>query len=586
MILSPKSKLGADEMSRNKRFNELRKIPTLAAVDHRFFLDENGEDVRIANLPRKDRQRIKVETKKLVKKYVQIMTSLKEGGVGYPVDQILRELAIEYTHRYASSGVMNQPVSFNYFEPFCEIKLIENSVAPYAEPNKEFDHLFNVADYFDYITDERTPSFNLSDLRSLHEGRTYHFTQNGSINDFTYMTSEGREFVISGFSMVRHGDSIHWYVLGGEVLSEAEWKDRSENDFKVDLDNISPEKRPFLSKSIKENENRSGPPVALEGTQTAIRTVIAGETDIVTARHLSRCYMSEAENSFVLFCDDPDVFSNIRDQPKREKLITEMQRRVESAAVMWNLAEGFFQLPQYFRFRLTVPEDVVRASGMPAPKTVKGGRGIGTQFKHVTSIEVSDIRPSVVRAYTPPNFEVETEGYWRRLSPGSYGRDREGKQIKGRTWVKATNKWRERPNLPRTVYIKSSVAAANVKVSEYLEAAQRADSDKRNLTEQVGVLYVMRCLAMKDEVYKVGWTSNSAEQRARELSSATGVPQSFVVVDSWQHPDPEALEKGVHAMLSPYRLNEGREFFSLEYPEIKAIIESEIARSRRHLARS
>jgi hypothetical protein len=89
----------------------------------------------------------------------------------------------------------------------------------------------------------------------------------------------------------------------------------------------------------------------------------------------------------------------------------------------------------------------------------------------------------------------------------------------------------------------------------------------------------MRCLAMKEEVYKVGWTSKSAEQRARELSAATGVPVSFAVVDAWQHPDPEALEKGIHAMLSPYRLNESREFFKLEYLELKAIVEAEIARS-------
>jgi hypothetical protein len=119
--------------------------------------------------------------------------------------------------------------------------------------------------------------------------------------------------------------------------------------------------------------------------------------------------MLEMENSFMLFCDDPDVFSNVQQQSKREEIIAEMQRRVESAAVMWNLAEGFFQLASYFQFRLTVSEDVVKASEKPAPKTVKGGRGVGAQFKHVTSIEVSDIKPSVMRSYTPPYFEVETE---------------------------------------------------------------------------------------------------------------------------------------------------------------------------------
>lgn len=95
---------------------------------------------------------------------------------------------------------------------------------------------------------------------------------------------------------------------------------------------------------------------------------------------------------------------------------------------------------------------------------------------------------------------------------------------------------------------------------------------------------MMRCLAMQEEVYKVGWTSRSAEQRAKELSAATGVPVSFAVVDVWQHPNPESLERGVHAMLSSYRLNEGREFFKLRYADLKVIVEAEIARSEANRA--
>ncbi len=445
------------------------------------------------------RRKIKAGGRKLAEKYLHITKSVRQTGAGFPVDQLLRDLAIEYTHRYATSGVMNQPVSFNYFEAFCALKLIEGSVAPYAEPVQEIDHLFNVTDYFDYLTVEDTPKFSLSDLRALPEGRIYHFTQNGSINDFTYMTSEGREFVISGFSVVRRGNSIHWYVLGGELLSELEWQDRTERKKEFETKYIPPEKRPFLSEIAKERDDRIGAPVPLQGTTTAIRTVIAGETDLATSKHVGRCYMSETEDSFLLFCDDPDLFSSIPDPCARREMIAEMHRRVESAAVLWNLAEGFFQLASYFQYRVTVSEDVVKASQRPTPKTVKGGRGAGAHFKYVTSIEISDIEPSVVCSYTPPHFGIETEGYWRRIAPDSYGQDRDGNQIKGRTWIKAANKWRERRDQPRTVYIKSSVAAAKIQVSEYLKAARRANSDNKPSSEHVGVLYVMRCLAMKEE---------------------------------------------------------------------------------------
>jgi hypothetical protein len=315
------------------------------------------------------RQKLKVEGRKIGDKYRQIIKAISQSGVGYPVHQFLRDLAIEYTHRYASSGVANQPANFNYFEAFCAIKLIGGSVAPYAEPVEELDHLFSVADYFDYLTAEGTPQFNVADLREMPEGRIYHFTQNGSITDFTYMTAEGREFVISGFSMVRRGDSLHWYVLGGEVLSDAEWQERSENDTEFEIEHVAPEKLPFLSDSMKRTGNRSGAPVALLGTKTAVRTIIAGETDLTTSKHVARCYMTETENSFMLFCDDPDTFSNVQDKAKREKIIAQMHQRVERASVMWNLAEGFFQLPRYFQFRVTIPKDAVLASGKPAPNT-------------------------------------------------------------------------------------------------------------------------------------------------------------------------------------------------------------------------
>jgi hypothetical protein len=186
-----------------------------------------------------------------------------------------------------------------------------------------------------------------------------------------------------------------------------------------------------------------------------------------------------------------------------------------------------------------------------------------------------------LRKYTPPHFQFETEGYWKRIGPDSYGQDSEGNQVRGKTWVKAATNWRGVSTPAQTVYVKSSMSSAKLKIADYLNSAQIDVGEKSDI-EQTGIVYVMRCLAMEEEVYKVGWTSKSAKQRAEDLSSATGVPSSFVVVETWNHSDPEALERGIHAMLSPYRLNESREFFKLRYKDLKAIIEREIDRSSRH----
>ena len=141
-----------------------------------------------------------------------------------------------------------------------------------------------------------------------------------------------------------------------------------------------------------------------------------------------------------------------------------------------------------------------------------------------------------------------------------------------------------RSEIPRTIYVKSTISAAKLKVVEYHNAAQTSTktvkSDAFDSTAEYGELYVLRCTVMDSEIYKVGWTSGDAESRAKQLSSATGVPISFVVVESWKHKDAEALEKSVHAMLEPYRMNDRREFFQASYLSIRNIISAEINRSK------
>jgi hypothetical protein len=112
-----------------------------AAIDHRFFRGEDGSDSRFASLPRKERRRLEAAGRKVAERYQRIVRGFNATGAGYPADQLLRQLATEYTHRHASSGLHTQPLSFNYFEAFCDIQLIDGSVAPYAQPVAEIDHI-------------------------------------------------------------------------------------------------------------------------------------------------------------------------------------------------------------------------------------------------------------------------------------------------------------------------------------------------------------------------------------------------------------------------------------------------------------
>ncbi len=69
-------------------------------------------------------------------------------------------------------------------------------------------------------------------------------------------------------------------------------------------------------------------------------------------------------------------------------------------------------------------------------------------------------------------------------------------------------------------------------------------------------------------IYKIGMTTISPENRARELSSATGVPDQFKIEAAFYSSSPGEDEACIHDYLSEYRINESREFFKCDLNEI------------------
>lgn len=75
-----------------------------------------------------------------------------------------------------------------------------------------------------------------------------------------------------------------------------------------------------------------------------------------------------------------------------------------------------------------------------------------------------------------------------------------------------------------------------------------------------GFVYVLGNEAMPG-IFKLGMTSKSPYLRAKELSSATGVPSPFVVLCYGEFENARAKEQACHEQLSEYRWSDNREFF-------------------------
>ena len=72
---------------------------------------------------------------------------------------------------------------------------------------------------------------------------------------------------------------------------------------------------------------------------------------------------------------------------------------------------------------------------------------------------------------------------------------------------------------------------------------------------------------------KIGYTKNTPEERAKQISNATGVALPYKVEWAFHCYDGFGLEQEVHHKLNNYRVNNNREFFQISLEEAKGIIE-------------
>ena len=85
-------------------------------------------------------------------------------------------------------------------------------------------------------------------------------------------------------------------------------------------------------------------------------------------------------------------------------------------------------------------------------------------------------------------------------------------------------------------------------------------------------VYVLSNPSMPN-LFKIGYTSNTPEERAKQISSSTGVVLPYKVEYAFHCWNGEKLENEVHKRLEVYRINNQREFFQVEFEQAKSIIE-------------
>lgn len=89
---------------------------------------------------------------------------------------------------------------------------------------------------------------------------------------------------------------------------------------------------------------------------------------------------------------------------------------------------------------------------------------------------------------------------------------------------------------------------------------------------QFGLIYIISNPKQGKNIFKVGKTSKQIDQRLKQLNSETGLIGKFKVFASFAVDDIDEAEKKCHEKLDDYRIQDNREFFEIEYPDILEMV--------------
>ena len=82
-------------------------------------------------------------------------------------------------------------------------------------------------------------------------------------------------------------------------------------------------------------------------------------------------------------------------------------------------------------------------------------------------------------------------------------------------------------------------------------------------------VYVLSNPSLPKEYLKIGYTKLKPEERATQISSATGVPTPYKVEWAYKCFNGEIVERMTHQKLKAFRVNNKKEFFHISLEEAK-----------------
>lgn len=490
--------------------------------------------------------------KEVIEKAPLLMFSRHYGGTGLPISELLRFYFTEYAARMMRGGVWALPSSFNVVEAFLEFS--RNFFL--FDLREEEEHILQLSDYLDWYTDGRFPETPevLTDI--IPEGIVHSYNFVAPRHD--YVVSTSRSSMISlGVAFIRHGSELSSVALMGEKPPRKSDEDARE---KQGHGGIAPKGKEWMVPNPKLDVHDR---YLIEAPDFS-RVVGLTRFDLDRREFVLRQVSVDYGCGFDVYTDDPTVIPSDVAPSERRKILEAAEAGLAGYTSLFAFMASLIYLPAFFvaEQRRVVDSKFatqlkVKKSSSKVRKAVKLLGASHVPFvRTIHCCEVGGRQQSVnERLIEPPKMGFSRKGFWKALPPGEVGEDQDGNAVIGKTWVERIYSWDSRG-------LDSFVA-------------------QRTLTEERGPdpghIYVLRSGAHVTDYYKVGKTTRTPQERARELSSATGVPSVFEEIGNWPTGHVTQVEQEVHRRLDQYRVRKRREFFSAPLPMIFEVIGAVVA---------
>jgi hypothetical protein len=466
----------------------------------------------------------------------RIWHTQNHNGISLLQDKELRFFLNEFNERAWENGFGAMPTSFNVLEGFFKW----NPDLFYFELLEEEEHLFSLFDFFDFVTSSDCSNSIDYFLENIDDELIYTYNLLNEIKELTFSTLDSKEYVIGGVSFVKRGTEVFMMMVAGEI---GDTKEISKN--LPDYENANKTKS-----YIKVADGLEKEAVKLLGYKDLWKVNIYARIDLEKKTIDSRYIQKDTGVGFSTITDDYGILEmSIKDEETLKQITASQSNEIANYEAIFEAAYSCLFLPEYFDFN----DELVLAEEHPTklynktlrkPLSKNSPKFNSSYFQKKKDVWVLDKKIDSTTGKIKlgkTNLKIEKDGYWKQLEPGKIGEDKNGKEIHSRTWVEKTLSWQE-----------STTTDKEIKITV-----------PYNGSINKGYIYLLRNPAHDLDMFKVGLTTKTVEERAKQLSG-TSSPDKFLIINKWFVSDCVLAEKLIHNKLNDYRVNSRREFFKIK----------------------